>query len=134
MKIADYFPYFHDGSIIDIKYNDSSIIISMESAEISPEENKDNIALSEHSTFKGKLHLEGVGTITDNDKKFTGVLRMLSDSAGILHLDIQDKSVTLGLEWVNYPPHPNVSAYSFYNIEVKKVWWENIPDLYDPFW
>lgn len=134
MIISDYFTYFHDGSIIDIQHYDSTIILSIESAEISPEENKDKILLSKHSTIKGKLHLEGIGAITDNDREFNGKLRMLHDSAGILHLEKENILIKIGLEWVNYPPHPNIVAYSFYKIEVNKIWWENIPDLYDPFW
>lgn len=105
----------------------------MESAEISPEENLDNIVLSENFTIKGKLHLEGVDLITENEKHTSVSLQMLYDSAGILHLMIDDTTVSLDLEWVNFPPHSNITAYSFYTIKAKKIWWENIPDLADPF-
>lgn len=134
MNIANYTSYFHDGSIIDIYHDQSIVILFMESAEISPEENLDNLALSERLTIKGKLHLEGVCLITENEKQISVSLKMLYDSASILHLKIEGTTVSLDLEWVNFPPHPNVTTYSFYTINAKKIWWENIPDLYDPYW
>lgn len=133
MNFANYTSYFHDGSIIDISHNQSVIILSMESAEISPNENLNNIILSEHLTIKGKLHLENVGLITENEKQILTTLRMLFDSAVILHFKIVDTTVSLDLEWVNFPPHPKVTSYSFYAINARKIWWENLPDLYDPF-
>lgn len=138
MNIDNYGGYFHDGSIIDIFHDNSTLVLSMDSAEISPEENLDNILLSEQRTIKGKLHLEGVESITESEtegeKAVHGHLKMLQDFAEILHLKIHGTTVKLGLEWVNLPPKKAVSAYSFYTIKAKKVWWENIPDLYDPFW
>lgn len=133
MSIINYTSYFHDGSLINIIHHNSVIIFSIESAEISAEENLDNILLSDHSTIKGKLHLEEVESVKENGKPFLANLKMLHDSAGILHLNIRDNTINLDLEWVNFPPHPEVSAYSFYSIQAKKIWWENIPDLFDPF-
>jgi len=133
MNIFNYSSYFHDGSLIDIKHDQSSVVLSMESAEVSLDENLDNIFLSERCTIKGKLHLDGVDLITENEKKTSVRLRMLYDSAGILHLKIDDTVVKLDLEWVNFPPHSKITVYSFYIIHAKKIWWENIPDLYDPF-
>ncbi|MBS0584949.1 MAG: hypothetical protein JSR76_01445 [Verrucomicrobia bacterium] len=104
----------------------------MESAEISPEENLDNIVLSENITIKGKLHLEKVDLVIENEKEIP-LLKMLYDNGNILHFKINDGTVSLDLEWVNFPPNPNVTSYSFYTIHTKKIWWENIPDLYDPF-
>jgi len=134
MNIIDYTSYFHDGSLIDIHHDQSSIILSMESAEISPDENLDNIILSEKCTIKGKLHLEGVDLIIENERQMSVHLKMLYDSADILHLKINSTIVSLDLEWINFPPHPKVTAYSFYIIHAKKIRWENIPDLFDPFW
>jgi hypothetical protein len=133
MNIINYTSYFHDGSLIDIKNEQSSVVLSMESAEISPDENLDNIVLSERFTIKGKLHAEGIDLITENEKETLVQLRMLYDSAGILHFKIDDTKIKLDLEWVNFPPHSKIVAYSFYTIYAKKIWWENIPDLYDPF-
>ncbi|PCI92282.1 hypothetical protein COB11_07805 [Candidatus Aerophobetes bacterium] len=134
MNINNYTSYFHDGSLIDINHDNTTIILSMESAEISSEENQDNISLSEHNTIKGKLHIEGINSIFEGDELISIHLRMLYDSAGILHFKIHATTVQLDIEWVNYPPHPEITAYAFYHIKGKKIWWENIPDLYDPFW
>ncbi len=105
----------------------------MESAEISPDENLDNVVLSEHLTIKGKLHIEEVSLITEKKNQTLDSLKMLYDSAYILHLKILGTTVLLDVEWVNFPPHPEITAYSFYTIHAKKIWWENIPDLFDPF-
>lgn len=105
----------------------------MESAEISPDENKDKFTLSKHSTVKGKLHLEGVYLIMENEIQTSGQLKMLYDSAGILHFNIHNTTIKLELEWINFRPKSKPTAYSFYIIHAKKLWWENIPDLYDPF-
>ncbi len=133
MNIDDYTSYFHDGSIINICHDEENIILSMESAEISPEENLHNIDLSENNTIKGKLHVEDVSSVLEGDELTPVQLKMLYDSAGILHFKIVETTVWLDVEWVNYPPHPEITAYSFYVIKGNKIWWENIPDLYDPF-
>jgi hypothetical protein len=132
MDISKYDSYFHDGSVINITYRDHEIILSLDSGQLSEEENPDRIPLSDHSTLKGKLHLEGVIKITDNDIPLTDNLQMLADSAEILHLNIQNNLVILNLNWINFPPSKD--QYSFYCIECSKIWWENIPDLHDPFW
>ena len=134
MNIAEYSSYFHDGSVIDIVQNENEITISMESAEVSADELKEPLLLSANSTIKGKLHLKGIKNINVGNQRFLGRLKMLYDSGGILHFKLIDNIVKLDLDWVNYPPHPDVTAYSFYEIEAEKIWWENIPDLKDPFW
>ena len=132
MNISHY--EFHDGSVIDIKQHGDKIDISMESAEIQEADLKDAILLSDHRTIKGILHLEEIISIMDNERPFTGLLKMLHDSANILRFNIVENKIKLFLEWVNFPPNPNVSDYSFFEIEARKIWWENIPDLIDPFW
>ncbi len=132
MNISHY--EFHDGSVIDIKQSENKIGISMESAEVCEEDLDNNILLSDHRTIKGILHLDGIVNILDNGQPFTGILKMLHDSAYILRFDIVENKVTLFIEWVNFPPHPKVNDYSFFEIEAETIWWENIPDLFDPFW
>jgi len=133
MNAADYDAFFHDGSLINIQHTNNKIEISMESAEISENDLKDDIDLSKYNTLKGKLHLEDVKSILDNDQPFTGLLKMQFDSAIILDLEIVKNKIKMFLEWTNYPPHAEIAAYSNYEIEAKKIWWENIPALYDPF-
>ncbi|MBF8264109.1 MAG: hypothetical protein HW387_1774 [Parachlamydiales bacterium] len=134
MNISIYTGYFHDGSIINIEQSGDGVCFSMQSAEMHEEDLKDNIALSKYHRIKGKLHLEKVKIIRDNDQIFLGVLRMLYDGAGILDFEISKNNVKLFLEWVNYPPHPDIVVYSSFEIEAEKIWWENIPDLGEPFW
>jgi hypothetical protein len=134
MNIADYEAFFHDGSIINIQHATNKIEFSMESSEISKEDLKDEVVLSEHNTLKGKLHLEGVKNILNKGQPFFGVLSMLYDSAEIMHLNIIKNRIKISWEWENFPPHPKIIAYSFLEIEADKIWWENIPNLYDPFW
>jgi len=57
MNMINYTSYFHDGSIIDMSHDGCTIVFSMGSAEISSNENVDNIDLSQNSTIKGKLYL-----------------------------------------------------------------------------
>ncbi len=134
MDISIYSSYFHDGSIIDIKHAGDRIEISMHSAEVHEEDLQAPITLSKYHRIKGKLHLEGIKYVKDNNEILHGVLKMLYDGAGILHLEVAKNRIKLDLNWVNYPPHPDITAYSFYEIGAKKIWWENIPDLKDPVW
>jgi hypothetical protein len=135
MNIAGYDAFFHDGSLINIQHVDNKIELSIESSGIFEDDLKDEIVLSKNNTLKGKLHLEGVKNILLNkNQPFLGVLHMLYDSAEIMHLTIMKDRIKLSLEWENFPPHPKVTAYLFLEIEADKIWWENIPDLYNPFW
>jgi|SRR3989338_2481484 len=134
MDISIYTSYFHDGSIIDIKHFGNKIEISMQSAEMHEEDLKDPIPLSKFYRIKGILHLEGVKYIKDNDQPFLGTLKMFHDGGGILHLEIIKNRINLSIDWRNYPPNPDVTAYSFFEIEAEKIWWETIPDLGSPVW
>jgi hypothetical protein len=134
MDISMYAGYFHDGSIINIEQSENNIVFSMQSAEMHEEDLKDNITLSRYHRVKGKLHLKSVKYIKNNDQLFTGVLKMLYDGAGILDFEITKNKVKLFLQWVNYPPHLDITEYSYFEIEAEKIWWENIPGLGDPLW
>ena len=134
INIQKYTAYFHDGGLIDIQHIDEKIILLLESAETSLDEMQEDIALSEHSTIKGKLHIEGVKQVFDDEHKLSiNDLKMIYDSGEILHFKIEKNQINLDVKWVNYSPNPNITTYSFYKIEADKIWWENIPDLYDPF-
>lgn len=133
MNISSYAAYFHDGSIIDIQYKGSVLLLSMESAEMSEEDLIETIALSEHNSLKGILHLEGIEAIFIDNEPFHGKLHMLADSGGILHLEIEGNKVRVFVDWDNYPPKKKIEKYSDIVIECKEIYWENVPDLYDPF-
>lgn len=132
--ISKYASYFHDGSIIAIKHVGNEISISMESAEMDPEDLTDELQLSKSSTLKGILHLKGVKNIfVDKQPLLKSSLVMLADTAGILDLKVSKNDVHLFLEWIDYPPKQKIEKYTDIIIQMEDFFWENIPDLYDPY-
>ncbi len=133
--LTKYTSYFHDGSIIDIEYekDPSELIISMESAELDLEDIKDPIPLSEEKNIRGKLHLLGVKKIFINKELLKEPLKMKYDCGLLLDFDIENTRVFLGIAWINYRPKPPINDFSGIDIEIEDLYWENIPDLYDPF-
>lgn len=130
MDISKYKDFFHDGSLLAIEYQGETIILSMKSAEVALEELPGNIALSSDDSITGKLHISNVKTIEVNEEPFWGILTKDYDSAEILDFEMDDpNTISLGIQWGNYPPRPNVSDFSTITIKAEKVWWENIPDL-----
>jgi hypothetical protein len=132
MNLNKYASFFHDGCIIDIKQNNNRIDISMESSELWPEWNEDNVPLSVSKTIKGKLHLEGVKNIISNHHP-QNILKMIYDIGEILDFDIStNNKIKLLVTWVNYPPKDRIEMSELIEIEAEKIYWENIPNLYDP--
>ncbi|MBM3910632.1 MAG: hypothetical protein FJ356_03175 [Thaumarchaeota archaeon] len=129
--ISKYTSYFHDGSLIAINYgnDDTELTLTMESAEVDPEDIKDPIPLAKEDRIKGKLHLKGVKSIYINDKKIFSPLKMNYDDGEILHLKIKNNKVLLDISWCNYPPKARDTDFSSITINVEDVRWENIPDL-----
>ena len=135
MNISPYTSYFHDGSIIDIQYKGTELLISMESAELSPEDLDEDIALSDQSALKGILHIQGIKAIWVNEQSFNNQLIMQGDSSRILDFEWKDNKVHFFIEWNNYPPSKKLihDEYTDMVIEAAHICWENKPDLYDPF-
>lgn len=133
IAISYYAPFFHDGSIININHTHGDIEISMQSAQIDEEDLKDEITLSKFHRIKGKLHLKNVRSIIVNDLVFSDTLKMLYDKGSIFDFVLQNQEMELQIEWVNFPPNPDVDEFSVIKINAEKIWWENIPDLHDPF-
>jgi hypothetical protein len=134
IDISKYSAYFHDGGLIDIQHTDNEITLSLESAEMDLSELQDDIQLSEFSTIKGKLHLEKVQSIQINDIPFHGQLKLPYDYGSIFDFDVQNNVVELQISWRNAPQKPAVNDFSTIVVQADYIWWENIPDLYDPFW
>ena len=134
MNLEKYTAYFHDGTLIDIQYTENEILISMSSAEMSEEDLLEEIALSEDNMLKGILHLEDVKFIFVDDEPFYGKLQLLADSGKILDFYLFEKKVRFFISWENYPPHKKIEKYSDIIIECKRIYWENIPDLFEPFY
>jgi len=134
MKIQKYLDEFHDGALIDIQYSDNELILSIESSEMDVSDMKDEIALSERGTIKGKMHLKGIKLIKINSVHFIGFLEKKYDSGKIVDLQIAENNIMIAISWVNFPPKPSVNDFSTIEIKADTIWWENIPDLFDPFW
>ena len=132
--IQKYTAYFHDGAVIDIQHTDNEIVFSLESAEMDRSDMCDELQLSERNTMKGKLHIKKLKSIKINNLVISERLKLNYDSANIFDLEIEENLVKLAVSWENFPPKPHVN--DFYSIEIMagEIWWENIADLYDPFW
>lgn len=133
IDISKYSAYFHDGGLIDIQHKEDNVTFLLESAEMDLSEIKDNIQLSEFKTIKGKLHLNGVKSIQINTIPFHGHLKMQYDSGNIFDLEIKKNKIEIALSWENFFPNSSVNDFCTITIEADTIWWENIPDLEDPF-
>jgi hypothetical protein len=126
-KFEKYTSYFHDGEILDIKHVGDKIEILMRSAEIDPDDIKDSIPLSKGNVLRGVLHIEGVDNIKINGDFFCGIMKMVLEDNDLLHLKIIKNTLFLEIGWRGSKPFQ--SDFSAFEIEAKKIWWENIPDL-----
>lgn len=132
MDISRYAAFFHDGSIINIKQDSfDKIEISMESNQVLPDWNVDNLELSSFQTIKGILHIRQIESIMVNDTP-TKHLQMTYDDGEIARFRIQNNNVRLNLLWSNYPPKKRESRFDCIVINAKNIDWENIPNLFNP--
>jgi hypothetical protein len=129
MKISQYTSFFHDGEIIDIRQNGEKIEISMKSAEIDPN-CVDDLQLTKDNRLTGILHIDGVKCIINNGEEFHEKIKMLLPNNDILHLKIKDNLVVCEIGWWRLEPFQN--DFSCFEISAEKIWWENIPDLFNP--
>ena len=129
MNIVSYTGYFHDGSILEIQYVAQDMIISMKSAEMCKEDLLDDATLSENNRMKGKLHIEGIKSIKENDKNFSGIFGMKYENAEISNFDLINGNLKLNIIWGSFSPYFNTKNFSILQIEAEKIWWENLPDL-----
>lgn len=132
-NITKYVDFFHDGSIIDIDHIGNKMTISMESAEMDEEDIKDDIDLLQDDRIRGKLHIEGIKSIKENNHPYTDILKMKYADAEIFHFEINQNKVEFQIKWGTYPPKVRIEDFSTLEIEADKIWWENIPDLSDDY-
>jgi len=126
---------FHDGYLIDIKHIENKIEMFMESAQIHPDDMKDNLVLSKHETLKGKLHIENIKEIKVNDKPLVGPFKKTHDEGDIYDFELSENKVSLTINWIDHPAKPiETGKWCTYEIMAEKIYWENIPDLYNPYW
>lgn len=129
MDIARYTSYFHDGEILDITHINNNIVMTLESAEVDTDFVKD-IPLSEHNRIIGKLHINGVKSILNNEKEFKNKLKMILSYHDLHHLEIKGNIVFFEISWYGKTSEEN----DFYGLEIHatEVWWENLPHLSRP--
>ena len=48
--------------------------------------------------------------------------------------EIKEYKIEISLSWENFPPKPSVNDFDTIVVESREIKWENIPDLFDPFW
>jgi hypothetical protein len=128
MNIQKYTSFFHDGSVINIFCKNHDIEILMESSELLPTWNVDNISLSKNQTIQGKLKLEGIKSILINDQPIVQ-LKMLYDDGEILRFRINENKVDLLIKWMNYSSKDQKDCLEHIIIEADKIHWNNLPDL-----
>jgi len=132
MDISRYVGYFHDGAIYDICHAGNQMIITMGSAEIVDEEIAQNIPLSKDNTIEGRLHIEGVRSLSIGEKTVNDKFKMLSKSSDIFHFEIIENIVIFNIIWLDFSrtdlPTREV-GFSVVEIEAEKIWWENLPEM-----
>jgi hypothetical protein len=129
MDITQYTGYFHDGSLLNIEHEKNNVVFTMVSAEMDQEDILDDAVLSKDDRIRGKLHLEGVKSITVSKNPFLDVLKKTYDNGRIFDFEINKNFVELCIDWINYPPKPRTNEFEVIRIEAMKIYWENIPDL-----
>ena len=129
MDIKKYTSFFHDGSIFDIQCNKNEILIFMHSAEMDEEDIQDDAILSKENILKGKLHLEGIKKIIENNLLIDSFI-MKKEDGGIFRFKIYDNIVQFQITWDSIPF--DKEDFSVVEIEAEKIWWENCPDMPDP--
>ena len=134
MNISHLGGFFHDGSLINIRHINDHIEIFLISSPIREGDNRQKIELSTENCISGKPHLLGVKSITENSKKIQKQdFKMRYDSGIIGKLDQNGNQIILNIIWENFPPKSEINDFSAYEIVVERVYWENPPNLEDPF-
>ncbi len=133
MNIQDYLAFFHDGSFFNIEQHENEIVISMQTADMDKDDLKDDIPLSKFNRLIGKLHLKEIKKIKISNNLSLTDIKKKYDYGTILDFEIVNKNIDLGILWKNYPPKHPTNDFTIIEIEAEKIWWENIPDMKDPF-
>ncbi|PCI92276.1 hypothetical protein COB11_07770 [Candidatus Aerophobetes bacterium] len=133
MDISKYTAFFHDGSVMDIQHTEDKIVFFMASAEMDEDDIKDDINLSKDNSIQGKLHIEGIKRVTVDDELLEKPLRKEYDNGHIFDFEITKNSIELSIDWINFPPKPQINEFSVINVDAKKIYWENIPNLEDSY-
>ncbi|MDR3624759.1 MAG: hypothetical protein P4L16_06445 [Chlamydiales bacterium] len=134
MGIEKYTSYFHDGSILSIKHTNNKMEIAMESAEMDKEDLLESFLLSNRNTIRGILHIDGIKNLEEDEQLYKGEYIMKSNCPEIYDFILGINQIELQVIWTNIPAVHQTKDFSVLKIEAEKIYWENIPDLVDPFW
>ena len=125
MDIVKYCSYFHDGSLINIRDNETDVQLFLESAEVDPSSFSQKFQLTNENTIQGILHLQNIRKVLVDDQIIDHPLTMKYSDGEILKLNIQKTVVFLLIEWKNYPPIGHANDVSKIEIESEKIYWED---------
>lgn len=126
----EYLRYFQYGSLLDIEYDADTLVLPMISCELMSEEVQDDMFTSNRK-MQGKLHVEGINSITINDNPLSEKLEYKYDDGKILDFKISDNSLEINIEWKNFKPKKN--EYTKIHISAEKISWEPVPFLEDSY-
>ena len=133
MDFKKYTGYFHDGTLIGVRKKENNMEIFLESCEISSDEFTDKKKLSKANTLKGKLCLIGIKWIKVDEKEGKEIPCDEYDDGEILRFRMNSGKVFFLIEWKNFPPKPCIEDIGTIEIEAKKIYWKNIPELPDNY-
>ena len=123
MEIKNYECFFHDGSINNILQTGKNIDFFIESGEILPAWNKENVILSKNNTLIGVLSVINNSFIKVNGLCSCG-LKMNYDDGEILKLNIDGNKLFIIVKWLNYPPKKIVNITDCIEIEAENFLWK----------
>ncbi|MFZ4772654.1 MAG: hypothetical protein ACOYK9_01525 [Chlamydiia bacterium] len=101
-NIKKYIDYFHDGNLYDIQIADNHIKFYIESAEIDPDDIKEESILNERYRIKGIPWLKGVIQVVINNQIPKRLIHIISEDGEIKDLEIHDNKVLLNVMWSKY--------------------------------
>ncbi len=131
MDITKYTGLFHDGEILNIIHTSDNMEIWIESNQIRPEWNPENIPLSDFQTIREIIYIKKIKNIFLKNILIKQ-LKIIYDCGEISEINIYDKKVELFILWNNYPPKPDCSQFDQIIIEAEYIEWENCPELARP--
>jgi hypothetical protein len=134
IDISKYTSHFHDGDLLNIVKLENEVALRMSSAEVDCSEVEKGLTLSENHRIRGILHLCNIQSIHLTGEYELENLFDVFNFGTILDFEMTEKTVELGVLWENRPPKPHTNEFTTITIQADYIWWENIPDLYDPFW
>jgi hypothetical protein len=126
MDIKKYSSFFHDGSIFSINQEPDRIEIWIESSELLPEWNIDNLSLSSSNTIRGKLFLYEITNVFLDETLVETIQRKQCDLE-ILRFSIENNVIKFLVNTFDYTTR-NVT-YEDITIHANRIEWKNDPTL-----